>query len=97
MTTEKTMFYECADKREGVTSVCPKKYVDCTMYGGYDPNDKCRQTCLKKEVTFDKDSCATRCKTTVKDMKFREESDKGKWLDICVEKCTGVLEKPVPM
>jgi len=97
LTKEKTMYYECADKCEGVTSVCPKKYVDCKMYGGYDPNDKCRQTCLKKEVTFDKDSCADRCKTTGKDMKFRQDSDKAKWLDICVQKCTEVIEKAVPI
>ena len=89
------MYYECAGKCEGVTSACPRTFVDCTMYGGYDPNDKCRQTCLKKEIAFDKDSCATRCKTAGEKMKFRTEADKGKYYDQCVSKCSTVVEKPV--
>jgi hypothetical protein len=95
LTKEKTLYYECAGKCEGVTSVCNKRYVDCSRYGGYDPNDKCRQTCLKKEIAFDKDSCATRCKSDVKNMKFRTDADQAKWLDICVDKCTSTVEQPV--
>lgn len=61
------------------------------MYGGYDTNDKCRQTCLKKEVSFDKDSCTSRCEETGEDMKFINDAEKAKYLDICVEKCVNVV------
>jgi len=36
---------------EGI--ICPKRYVDCKKYGGYDPLDPCKQTCLRK--TTDKE------------------------------------------
>jgi len=28
--------------------ICITRYVDCSMFGGYDPKDPCRQTCLRQ-------------------------------------------------
>jgi len=47
---QKKYYYSCLEKCDGVTQVCKKMFVDCSRYGGYDPSDRCRQTCLKKEV-----------------------------------------------
>ena len=30
----------------GAKATCSGKFVDCTMFGGYDPIDPCRQTCI---------------------------------------------------
>lgn len=46
-------YEECLDKCDGITkptvdtesSDCPEVFVDCTKRGGYDPTDKCKQTC----------------------------------------------------
>jgi hypothetical protein len=41
--------------------MCSKVYVDCSKFGGYDPKDKCKQTCLKKEDTSAVNDCKNSC------------------------------------
>ena len=28
--------------------MCTRQYTDCSMYGGYDPRDPCKHTCMSK-------------------------------------------------
>lgn len=45
------------------TTKCAKMYVDCSARGGYDPQDPCRQTCLKEKGDNDEETCKTKCVT----------------------------------
>ena len=38
-------------------NTCPTTYVDCSDFGGYDPNDPCKQTCLQTEDKYEVMSC----------------------------------------
>jgi len=50
---EQLYYYSCvikckvdAERLLGSHAHCSGKFVDCSMYGGYDPTDPCRQTCI---------------------------------------------------
>lgn len=36
---------------------CRGKYVDCTKFGGYDPRDPCRETCVNnvRKIALDRE------------------------------------------
>ena len=40
-------------------SKCSKMYVDCSLFGGYDPEDACKQTCLRPYDAYNycRDDC----------------------------------------
>jgi len=53
---DKVAFYEmCNSQCTDLTNPnpCSDKFVDCTKFGGYDPADKCKQTCVIKEDSRD--------------------------------------------
>lgn len=59
-------------------------FVDCTKRGGYDPADKCKQTCLSKKDITDEDACSLRCTvTSVFKMKFHKPADKAIYIKNC--------------
>jgi len=45
--------------------VCPRNFVDCSAHGGYDPKDRCQQTCLKKADEGQMNNCDSKCKEDV--------------------------------
>jgi hypothetical protein len=40
---------ECMNRLQIKDASCTKKYVDCSLFGGYDDSDKCQQTCNEQE------------------------------------------------
>jgi len=39
----------CLGRMNDVKKGCSKKIVDCGPFGGYDPDDMCKETCLRQE------------------------------------------------
>jgi len=60
--------------------------VDCSNLGGYDPKDKCRQTCLKsaEEIYL----CVDKCRS--KSLAEETESEQQKYFLKCEIDCKGL-------
>lgn len=50
--------------------MCADNYVDCTDFGGYDPYDPCKQTCLKQETKRDVQVCQDQCIDSMTQISF---------------------------
>lgn len=66
---------------------CLARYVDCSMFGGYDPADPCQQTCLKKQDKSEYASCQSKCQLQMATMRFISAEAEQSYYQACQDGC----------
>ena len=75
--------YECNKVCNKARENCGTEKKDCSELGGYDPRDKCFQTCRISEA----DSCAEKCSKSSKTITFNDIDEKYAYERECRAKC----------
>jgi len=72
--------------------ICPMRFVDCSKKGGYDPKDKCKQSCMAD--TFEKEKIKEKPKPIMCIKRYVDCSKRGGYdpNDKCRQKCKNKTE-----
>lgn len=69
--------YNSDEPVEAGEVMCILKYVDCSLLGGYDPEDVCNQTCMIKQTEAEHAACKSQCQIKMGITEFSSVDEEG--------------------